>query len=305
MSFGKTIDFPLLGDDRGSLVALEAGKLIPFQIKRTYYIFGTKVGVSRGFHAHKTLRQVAVCVSGKCRMLLDDGVSKTNIWLDSPCKGVLIDPMVWHEMHEFSENCVMLVLASDHYDESDYIRDYQEFKRSSGMRLESKTIRLRLVEESDAEFILKLRLDERYNKYISEVNPDVDAQRAWIRGYKKEELEGKQFYFVIEKLDGTPCGTVRVYDLREDSFCWGSWILNENKTRFAALESAFLVYKFGFDVLGYRKSHFEVMNGNEKVVSFHEKMGAIRTGKDDVNSYFEITKTSVDDVRAKLLEKIE
>jgi RimJ/RimL family protein N-acetyltransferase len=238
-------------------------------------------------------------------MLLDDGVSKTNIWLDSPRKGVLIDPMVWHEMHEFSENCVMLVLASDHYDESDYIRDYQEFKRSSGMRLESKTIRLRLVEESDAEFILKLRLDERYNKYISEVNPDVDAQRAWIRGYKKEELEGKQFYFVIEKLDGTPCGTVRVYDLREDSFCWGSWILNENKTRFSALESAFLVYKFGFDVLGYRKSHFEVMNGNEKVVSFHEKMGAIRTGQDDVNSYFEITKISVDDVRAKLLEKIE
>lgn len=127
MPLVNIIEFPLLGDDRGSLVAMEAGKAIPFEIKRAYYIFGTKSGVSRGFHAHKALRQVAVCASGKCRMLLDDGVNKEEIWLDAPSKGVVIEPMVWHEMHDFSDDCVMLVLASEAYDESDYIRSYEGF----------------------------------------------------------------------------------------------------------------------------------------------------------------------------------
>ena len=128
MALGDISEFPLLGDERGSLVVLEAGSAVPFDIKRTYHIFGTKPGVGRGFHAHKQLRQLAVCVSGKCRMLLDDGVTITNVWLDSPCKGILIEPMVWHEMHEFSSDCVLLVLASDLYDEADYIRVYGDFK---------------------------------------------------------------------------------------------------------------------------------------------------------------------------------
>lgn len=127
MSLIHLIDLPSLGDDRGSLVALEANRHIPFEVKRVYYIFGTKPGVSRGFHAHKNLQQFAVCVSGKCRMLLDDGIKKESIWLDSPTKGLLIGNNVWREMHEFSDDCVLLVLASEHYDESDYIRDYSEF----------------------------------------------------------------------------------------------------------------------------------------------------------------------------------
>lgn len=90
--------------------------------------------------------------------------------------------------------------------------------------LESKTVRLRLVEESDAEFILSLRLDERYNRFLSEVDPKLEAQRSWIRAYKTEEQEGREFYFIIERNDGVPCGTVRVYDFKDDSFCWGSWI---------------------------------------------------------------------------------
>jgi len=121
------VDFPPLGDDRGSLVALEAGKTVPFDIKRVYYIFGTQSGVARGFHAHKNLKQVAVCVTGKCRMILDDGVTREEAWLDSPIKGLLISDLVWREMHDFSEDCVLLVLASEHYDETDYIRSYDEF----------------------------------------------------------------------------------------------------------------------------------------------------------------------------------
>lgn len=129
MSLLKFANFPPLGDERGSLVALEADNTVPFDIKRVYYIFGTQAGVSRGFHAHKNLKQVAVCITGKCRMILDDGKERVETWLDSPTKGLFINDLVWREMHDFSEDCVLLVLASEHYDESDYIRNYDEFLR--------------------------------------------------------------------------------------------------------------------------------------------------------------------------------
>lgn len=127
MSIIKTISLPPLGDERGSLVALETVRSVPFSIKRVYYIFGTKPGVSRGFHAHRALQQVAVCVTGKCRMVLDDGHQRENVWLDSPTKGLLIGNLVWREMHDFSPDCVLLVLASEFYDETDYIRSYDKF----------------------------------------------------------------------------------------------------------------------------------------------------------------------------------
>jgi len=127
MSLVQLIDFQVLGDERGSLIALETDKEIPFDVKRVYYIFGTQAGVARGFHAHKALRQVAFCVSGSCRFVLDDGDKKEEVVLDSPNKGLLIEHMVWHEMYDFSEGCVLMVLASEHYDEADYIRDYDEF----------------------------------------------------------------------------------------------------------------------------------------------------------------------------------
>lgn len=173
------------------------------------------------------------------------------------------------------------------------------------MILKSKTIQIRFVEESDAEFILNLRIDPKYNQFLSAVNPDVQAQKEWIRKYKDDEVNKKQFYFIIERNDGTPCGTVRIYDLRDNSFCWGSWILNENKTRYAALESAFLVYKFGFDELGFEQSHFDVRKSNGKVISFHEKMGAVKTGGDDLNEYFKITKAAVLESKQKLSAKLQ
>ena len=127
MSLLKWVDFPPLGDDRGSLVALEGSKTVPFEIKRVYYIFGTQQGVARGFHAHHKLQQVAVCVTGKCRMILDDGINREEAWLDSPTKGLVIGDLTWREMHDFSPDCVLLVLASEHYDENDYIRNYDDF----------------------------------------------------------------------------------------------------------------------------------------------------------------------------------
>ncbi|MDI1300840.1 MAG: FdtA/QdtA family cupin domain-containing protein [bacterium] len=129
MSLIKWIDFQSLGDERGSLVALEIGmeKAVPFVIKRVYYIYHTAKSVSRGYHAHRDLRQVAICVAGRCRMVLDNGTSREEAWMDSPTKGLLIESMVWREMHDFSDDCVLLVLASEHYDESDYIRSYEDF----------------------------------------------------------------------------------------------------------------------------------------------------------------------------------
>ena len=123
----KWLDFPPLGDNRGSLVALESNKTIPFDIKRVYYLFGTKQDVTRGLHAHLALKQVMLCVTGSCKVLLDDGVARETVTLDSPTKGLLVEGLLWREMSQFSPDCVLLVIASEHYDESDYIRDYEEF----------------------------------------------------------------------------------------------------------------------------------------------------------------------------------
>lgn len=122
------IDFPNVCDERGSLVTLESSVTVPFNIERVYYIFGNEKGIARGFHAHKALKQVAVCVSGRCKIILDDGVKREEAWLDNPTKGILIDHLIWREMHEFSSDCVLLVLANKHYSESDYIRNYDSFR---------------------------------------------------------------------------------------------------------------------------------------------------------------------------------
>jgi dTDP-4-dehydrorhamnose 3,5-epimerase-like enzyme len=129
MSLFQWIDFQKLGDERGSLVAIEIGKekAVPFEIKRVYYSYETRSDVRRGLHAHKELKQVAICVSGSCRMVFDDGNQRQEKILDIPEKGLLIDKMIWHEMYDFSPDCVLLVLASDHYNEDDYIRSYSEF----------------------------------------------------------------------------------------------------------------------------------------------------------------------------------
>ena len=123
----ELLDFKTLGDDRGSLIALEENYNTPFAIKRVYYIFETKSGVRRGYHAHKYLKQLAICISGSCSFLLDDGTTKKNILLDSPNKGLLIEGLVWREMYDFSEDCILLVIASEHFNEDDYIRDYDTF----------------------------------------------------------------------------------------------------------------------------------------------------------------------------------
>lgn len=128
MSLARMIDLPSFDDGRGSLVAIEP-KDIAFNIERIYYIFNTESRTSRGFHAHKDLEQLAICVSGRCDIVLDDGKKREKVSLTSPRKGLLIGSMIWREMHNFSDDCVLLVLASSQFDEADYIRNYDDFRR--------------------------------------------------------------------------------------------------------------------------------------------------------------------------------
>lgn len=115
------------GDDRGQLIALEEFKDIPFQIKRVYYMYDTSKGVVRGHHAHKDLEQILICIHGSCKVLLDNGKEKKIVPLEKPYEGLYIPNDMWREMYDFSDDAVLMVLASDLYDEKDYIRDYDEF----------------------------------------------------------------------------------------------------------------------------------------------------------------------------------
>ena len=127
MDLINLIDLPTLGDERGGLIALESNDSVPFEIKRVYYIIDTKKGISRGFHAHKKLKQLVICVSGSCQFVLDDGIKRESVILNDPMQGLLVNKMIWREMHNFSNNCILLVIASQHYCEDDYIRNYQSF----------------------------------------------------------------------------------------------------------------------------------------------------------------------------------
>lgn len=119
------------GDNRGTLVAIESLREIPFQVNRVYYLFNTVSNESRGFHAHKNLEQLLVCLSGSCDLKVENHDGETLYKLDSPTEAIYLKNLVWREMHNFSKDCVLLVLASDVYSDKDYIRDYNEFKRLS------------------------------------------------------------------------------------------------------------------------------------------------------------------------------
>ena len=121
------INFQQHGDERGMLVALEQTKEIPFQIKRVYYMFDTVPSCRRGYHSHRNLQQVLICVHGSCCIHVDDGHSSEEVVLDSPCVGLYLANNVWREMYNFSEGAVLISLASELYDENDYQRDYQSF----------------------------------------------------------------------------------------------------------------------------------------------------------------------------------
>ena len=113
---------------RGALTVTEQGRDVPFDIRRAYWIYDVPSGESRGGHAHKELRQLLVAISGSFKVVLDNGKERREIMLNHPWQGLLIVPGVWRTLEDFSSGAVCLCLASEHYDEEEYIRDYAEFK---------------------------------------------------------------------------------------------------------------------------------------------------------------------------------
>jgi len=137
--FPVFLDFRVRKDERGTLIAIESNQHVPFEIKMVYYIFDVKNDVRRGSHAHKTLQQVMICLRGSCKILLDDGENRVeDIVLDSPEKGLLIDKMIWREIYDFSDDCILLVLANNFHCEDDYIRDYNEFLKFRKLNYDNK-----------------------------------------------------------------------------------------------------------------------------------------------------------------------
>ena len=116
-------------DVRGGLMVIEDGASLPFAVRRAYWVYATEPKVARGFHAHRKLSQLCFCVVGTVRMQLFDGRREESVLLKPGMGGLLLPPMLWHEMHDFSRDCVLTVLADAEYDEADYIRDRDQFIR--------------------------------------------------------------------------------------------------------------------------------------------------------------------------------
>ena len=127
----SVIHHKVLGDHRGQLVVIEGKDGVPFDIKRVFYIYGTQKDVPRGNHSHYKTKQYLIAVNGSCKVTLDNGKTKQTFSLDEPNKGLFQDVLIWGTMHDFSQDCVLLVLASEHYDKADYIRDYQKFLKAA------------------------------------------------------------------------------------------------------------------------------------------------------------------------------
>ena len=173
-------------------------------------------------------------------------------------------------------------------------------------RIEGVRLALRLAQPSDANYIHALRLDPKFNRHLSPVTGTVKDQEDWLRRYKEREAAGSEYYYVIVRMaDAQPCGLVRLYDIQSDQFTWGSWILDHNKPPKAALESALLVYVQGFERLGMAKSVFDVRKGNDRTLAFHTRFGAVETGRDEQDIFFEYSRAQFQIDKPRHLEVLQ
>lgn len=162
----------------------------------------------------------------------------------------------------------------------------------------TKNIFLRPVCCDDASFVYEMRTNHVKSRYLSDVQGGVREQEKWIENYKKREAEGLEFYFVII-LSGKSVGLVRVYDLLPTSFCWGSWMIKDGSPTYVSIESALSVYEFGFNDLGFDRSHFDVRKENARVIAFHKRFGAEIVSEDHENYYFSFTKEQYESVKGR------
>lgn len=153
---------------------------------------------------------------------------------------------------------------------------------------EGPNLRLRLITPDDAAYVFKTRTDPAYNAHLSQVTGTVEDQAAWIRSYKDREAAGSEYYFAIErKSDNLVCGLIRIYDIEDNQFTWGSFVLDKNKPPKAAVESMFLTYQVGFRAIGCHRALFEAHRENTHALALYDRFGGRRIGEDDTNVYFE------------------
>lgn len=164
---------------------------------------------------------------------------------------------------------------------------------------------LRLIEPSDAAYVHGLRTDPVLSRHLSPVQGGVEDQRNWITAYKAREAAGLEYYFIITRHDGTPCGTVRIYGLEDDSFTWGSWILDANKPPKAALESAILVYDIAFNRLAIERAVFDVRSNNQRTLDFHLRFGATETHRSAKDVFFTYPRARFEADRAGLMDVLQ
>ena len=167
------------------------------------------------------------------------------------------------------------------------------------MRISGKNINIRTVEIEDAPFILEMRQDKTKTKYLSKVRGTVESQKEWILNYKQREEKKQEFYFVIESKNNQKLGLIRMYDFKDNSFCWGSWLIKDNAPKTTAIESALQIYEFGFYDLGFGMSHFDVRIGNDKVIAFHKRFGAKIIDENELDYFFNFEKKDYEITKEK------
>lgn len=172
-------------------------------------------------------------------------------------------------------------------------------------RVEGPNLILRLIRPDDADYVHALRTDPAYNRHLSELRGTAEDQRSWIEDYKAREADLRELYYVIERKDGIRCGLVRLYDIDAGSFTWGSWILDHNKTRKAALESAILSFGVGFDGLCLSFAYIDVRIGNQHAEAFYRRLSMTEIRRDVKDIYFTYPRSRFEANRAGYLAILE
>lgn len=160
----------------------------------------------------------------------------------------------------------------------------------TAIRVQGPNLLLRLIEAADANYVYGIRTNPQYNTHLSTVTGTAEDQRRWIEGYKAREASGAEYYFVIERLDGVRCGLIRLYDIQNVNFTWGSWILDENKTPKAALESAILSFGVGFEILGCERAFVDVRIQNQHAERFYRRLGMNEICRTEQDIFFEYSR---------------
>ncbi len=170
----------------------------------------------------------------------------------------------------------------------------------TALPLTGHLVDLRLIEPTDAEFVFGLRTTENLAQHLHPVSGTADDQRQWIENYKARELVGAEFYFVILRKDGNPCGLVRLYDIQSSRFTWGSIILHPDRPAKAALEATVLSMSFGFEALGCQVVELDVRRANTHATAFYRRLGMRQVKENDIDLFFELSRAEFNSQRTKL-----